>query len=114
MERLKEEIIMIETSLYSPKAPKIDGMPRGGSGDSSDLIIKYLDLQRQFKKKIAKSIVILQEIDNAIDTLPTGERYVIRLRFVEGLTVRETAEECNYSERQVLRYQKEAIKKICH
>ncbi len=112
-EKIEQELKELESRLYSPKAPSLDGMPKAsGVTGMDDLIIKYLDLQRKYKTRLGKMFQIFDEIDDEINSLPSAERYVIRCRFVLGLTVRQTAEEANYSERQVMRLQKMALSKL--
>lgn len=112
-ERTFEELKRIEDRLYSAKAPKLDGMPKGSSGgDMTDLIIKYLDLQEQFNNKMVKQMDIFAEIEGAILSLPANEREVIHLRYIDGLTISETATISNYSESQVKRLQRQGQEKL--
>lgn len=110
VEKINEELKEMESRLYSPKAPSLDGMPKAsGVTGMDDLIIKYLDLQRKYKRRMADMVKAFEEIDEEINLLPASERYVIRCRYVLGMTVREIAEELSYSERQVARIQKRAM-----
>lgn len=113
VEKINEELKEMESRLYSPKAPSLDGMPKAsGVTGMDDLIIKYLDLQRKYKRRMADMVKAFEEIDEEINLLPASERYVIRCRYVLGMTVKEIAEECHYSERQVIRIQKKGMSKL--
>ena len=113
VENINEELKELESRLYSPKAPSLDGMPKAsGVTGMDDLIIKYLDLQRKYEEKLSKMFKVFDEINEEINNLPTDERYIIRCRFVIGLTIRQTAAEASYSEAQVKRIQKRAMRKL--
>ena len=113
VENINEELKELEARLYSPKAPSLDGMPKAsGVTGMDDIIIKYLDLQRKYKEKLGKMMKAFEEINETIERLPEAERYVIRCRYVVGMTVKEIADECHYSERQVKRIQKKGMSKL--
>lgn len=53
---------------------------------------------------------LADSLEREINKLPDSRhRQVLRLRYIEGLTIEETAEQMGYSARQVDRLQKEAI-----
>lgn len=113
VEKISDELRELEAKLYSPKAPSMDGMPKAsGVTGADDLIIKYLDLQRKYEQKLGKMFKVFDEINEEINDLPADERYIIRCRFVLGLTIRQTALEANYSEAQIKRIQKRAMEKL--
>jgi RNA polymerase sigma factor (sigma-70 family) len=113
VEKIESELRELEARLYSPKSPNLDGMPKAsGLTGMDDLIIKYLDLQRKYEGRLGEMLRKFEEIDDEINNLPTDERYIVRCRFVLGLTIRQTAEEANYSEAQVKRIQKRALMKL--
>lgn len=113
VEKISDELRELEAKLYSPKAPSMDGMPKAsGVTGADDLIIKYLDLQRKYEHKLGKMFEVFDEINEEINDLPADERYIIRCRFVLGLTIRQTAIEANYSEAQIKRIQKRAMEKL--
>ena len=112
-EKIEEELKELESRLTSPKAPNLDGMPKAsGVTGMDDLIIRYLDLQQKYEEMVNKMFKTFDEINEEINGLPSDERYIIRCRFVLGLTIRETAEESNYSEAQVKRIQRRGMSKI--
>jgi RNA polymerase sporulation-specific sigma factor len=63
-------------------------------------------------KNTAESIVESISIADAIDQLPQRERTIINLRFFQGQTQMEIAEEIGISQAQVSRLEKYALKKI--
>ena len=53
---------------------------------------------------------LADSLEREINKLPDSRhRQVLRLRYIEGLTIEETAEQMGYSARQVDRLQKEAL-----
>ena len=53
---------------------------------------------------------LADSLEREINKLPDSRhRQVLRLRYIEGLTIEETAEQMGYSARQIDRLQKEAI-----
>lgn len=63
-------------------------------------------------KNTAESIVESISIADAIDQLPQRERTIINLRFFQGQTQMEIAEEIGISQAQVSRLEKSALKSI--
>ncbi len=53
-----------------------------------------------------------EHIAGLIDSLSEPYKSVLRLRFIEGKTVEDTAEELHYSYRWLLRLQKNALKML--
>lgn len=110
---MREQIEELEVRLYSAKHPSLTDMPKGGKPiDTADLIIKLVELKERYFDKLMDVTETHEKILDALDVLQDTERNVIRLRYIKGMTIRETAEELMYSERQVYRLQKSALKKI--
>lgn len=104
---------MLEVRIYSAKHPRIDDMPKGGKPvDMADLIVKLVELRDRYASKLMEVMEKHEEILNKVDELPLVERTVIKLRYIKGLTVKQTAEETRYSERQIIRIQRRAISKL--
>lgn len=111
-DQLEDQIKMLETKLYHPSAPKITGMPRGGQVDETDIIIKKLELQEKLKQKLIEIIDVTEQINAMLDKIPLTERQVLRCRYVFGMTIRQTAYELNYSERQIVNLTKQGFRAI--
>lgn len=110
IDQINDQIKEIETKLYSPKSPQITGMPKGGTFDETDVIIKYLELQKKAEQKLKKLMKQTVEINDALEKLPIIERQVLRYRYIFGLTIKGTAEAMSYSERQVVNLTNRGIK----
>lgn len=108
-----EQIKELESVMYDPSHPKWDTQPRSTvSHDLSDVMIRYLDLQKTYQEKLNHYLEISQEIDKAMEKLTLQEKQVLRARYIFGLSVSRTARQENYSERQVIRIVKRAKKKL--
>lgn len=109
---LARKIEQLATALYSLKSPSLDGMPRGGAVDKSarDDMIKRKDaLMRLYAKKVKQLDALLLAIEEAIAALPARERLLLRLHYVDGLTLEKAAERMHYSSRTVDRIHERAI-----
>lgn len=106
----------LESVLYGPKVPTLDGMPRGGSFDNSHVVDKMGDkhakLQKLYEEKVAELDRRIAEIEAAIEPLEPNERKLIRLHYIEGLTWEDVAVEMSYSWRHVHRIHGRALQKL--
>ena len=117
---LKEEIIDIisqikelESVMYDPSHPKLDTQPSSTvQTDLSDVLVRYLELQSNYKAKLSLFLKRTDEIDKAIDKLSLRERQIIRCRYIFGMSVSMTAKQENYSERQVMRLTKSGLNNL--
>lgn len=111
-DRLAAMIQDVEAVIYGPRSPKMDGMPRSGSGASSaveDAAIRHADLLARYQQKVAELSEALAEIETAIEVLEPRERTLIRLHYAQGLTWEEVCVAMNYSWRQVHRIHGRAL-----
>lgn len=106
----------IEAVMYGPKAVRMDGMPRGGSGGTggptAELATRHIDLVRQYTDKVTLLTERLAEIEQAIEVLEPRERTLIRLYYITGLTWEEVCIEMSYAWRQVHRIHAKALEKL--
>ena len=106
----------LESVLYGPKVPTIDGMPRGGSFDNSNKVDKIGDkhdkLQKLYEEKVAELDRRMADIEAAIEPLEPNERKLIRLHYFQGLNWEQVAVEMSYSWRHVHRIHGRIIAKL--
>ena len=109
--RIKE----IEDAMYCPRSQRLDGMPRGGSGENyireEQVDTKYA-LLAAYQKKGAELDRKLLVIEQAIEELEPRERWLVRLHYIDGLTWEQVAVEMDYSWRQVHRIHSDALDKL--
>lgn len=115
-DQLADMIDDIEAVMYGPKAVRLDGMPRGGSGGTggptAELATRHIDLVRQYTDKVTLLTDRLAEIEKAIEVLEPRERTLIRLHYIEGLVWEEVCIKMAYSWRQVHRIHAKALEKL--
>lgn len=106
-DKLRATIEELEADLYSPRGPRLDGMPRGGGVDKPDRTDVLLDRKDEvlntYKAKEKELTDAILEIEAAIETLEPLHRTLIRLYYVQALTWEQVCVEMNYSWRQIHR-----------
>lgn len=101
--------------MYGPRAQRLDGMPRSGSGENyvtEERIDRKDELLALYKEKEAELDEKLLIIERAIEKLEPRERRLVRLHYIDGLTWEQVAVEMTYSWRQVHRIHGEALEKL--
>lgn len=114
-DRLAAMIDELESTLYGPKAQRMDGMPRSGSRPGSaveDAALRQADLLARYRQKVAEWSQALEEIEAAIETLEPRERTLIRLHYAQGLTWEEVCVAMSYSWRQIHRIHSRALEAL--
>ena len=100
---VKEEIVFAMDAIQTPMS-----LQEPVYSDGEDAF--YLMDQVSDKKNREENWVEELALRAAIDKLGERERFIIRLRFFEGKTQMEVAEEINISQAQVSRLEKHALK----
>lgn len=115
-DKIKQQLDELETVLYGPKGQRLDGMPRGGSGNNRNIVDNLGDRHSELKKlyddKVAELEAKMLEIERAIEVLEPRERTLIRLHYFQGLTWEKVAVEINYSWAQTHRIHGKALEKL--
>lgn len=93
---LEEEKRRVLDGLLAP--PSGDGTPRGsGEHDRIGSAVARRDkYQRMIDRKLDKLIALRREIESAVAALPPKDRYLIRLRYIDGLRWEDVAAELHY------------------
>ena len=94
---LEEEKQRVLDRLLAPAAP--DGMPhaRGNQDSIGQAIARRDRYQRLIDNKLDELIALREEIERAIEGLPSQDRELIRLRYIEGFRWEEIAVKLHYS-----------------
>lgn len=112
---LLRKIGELEAVMYGPRAQKMDGMPRGGSGSSDvreeqmDRKAELLEMYRAKEAELGQQLLIIEQ---AIEKLASRERRLVRLHYIDGLTWEQVCVAMNYSWTQVHRFHREALAKL--
>jgi RNA polymerase sigma factor (sigma-70 family) len=103
LKQIEEKVETMESALYSPKIPRMTGMPSAaGNGNSKeDLAAKHIELLDYYRKKQQELYTEQIAIEKAIESLPYRERTLLRLYYIDGLTWEEVCVNINYSWRRV-------------
>lgn len=114
-DKLLRDIKELEVKLYGPTGQRLDGMPRGGSGNNDaldNLLDKKSKLERQYWEKVTALTEEIEAIESAIERLDPRERTLIRLYYINGLTWEQVAVEMSYSWRQVHNIHGKALEQL--
>ena len=110
---LRLEIERLRSSLQA--VPQLSDMPRGGAGEhdrTASTIAKIVDTEMILDGKINEYIIIRQQIEESIKTLPSNLRLLLRLRYIEGYRWEKIAVEMNYAWAQVHRLHGQALQTL--
>lgn len=103
LKQVEETVEAMKSALYSPKIPRITGMPAspGNKNSKEDLAAKHIELLDYYKRKKYELYTEQLAIEKAIESLPHRERTLLRLYYIDGLTWEEVCVNINYSWRRV-------------
>lgn len=96
------------------KSPKLDGMPRAGSGGGLENQVARIDaLQRKAEAARDKCLDMLEEIEGLIENLPEMEqRMVLKLRYIYGEPWERVAMEAHMSQSTAIRVHGAALNEL--
>lgn len=119
VQQLREQVKILESSLYSPKGQRFTSTPRVPSGDRSTMdgaVERHIKLDGHYREQLAEKEAQQLAIEQAIDSLEdTAERVVMRERYINGKgwpAVVRKLQEIGYSERSVYRLHGYALAKL--
>lgn len=117
--QLKEQLQVLESSLYSPKGQRFTSTPRVPSGDRSTMdgaVDRHLKLDRLYRDELAEKEARQFAIEQAIESLgDTAERVVMRELYIFGRSwpaVINKMQKMGYSERTTYRLHGYALLKL--
>lgn len=115
--RIEERLEELEAPLYDPRTPRLSGMPRSPStraGSAQErLADATIDLRATYLHQLARLREEAGRIETALDALqPQILADVLRLRYIDGLTIAETAEAMSYSTRNIDLLQRRALARL--
>lgn len=114
LRQIERKVESIETALYSPKIPRLTGMPTapGGGNTKEDLAAKHLELLEYYNTKKAELAAEQLSIELAIDALPYRERTLLRLYYIDGLTWEEVCVNMSYGWTQTHKIHGKALRML--
>ena len=110
LEKLKE----VEAIMTSPRAQKLDGMPRGGSGGDpmSALVAQHIALEERYKHQLWRLAAAQEAVETMIESLEPVERKLMRHRYIDGLSWERVCVAMSYSWRQTHNIHSAALDKL--
>lgn len=119
VQQLKEQLAVLESSIYSPKGQRFTATPRVPSGDRSTMdgaVDRHIRLYNKYATELAEKEAQQLAIEQAIDSLgDTPERVVMRELYIFGRrwpAVLCKMQSLGYSERTVYRLHGAALWKL--
>lgn len=119
VQQLRDQLAVLEGSMYSPKGQRFTSTPRAPSGGGStmeDVVARHMKLEELYRGKLAEQESRLLGIEGAIMSLSDpGERAVMRERYIVGQrwpAVVAKLQKQGLSERQVYRLHGYALAKL--
>jgi DNA-directed RNA polymerase specialized sigma subunit len=119
VQQLKEQLAVLESSLYSPKGQRFTSTPRVPSGDRSTMdgaVDRHIKLARMYREELAEKEAQQLAIEQAIQSLSDApERVVMRELYIAGKSwpaVINKMQKLGYSERTVYRLHGLALLKL--
>lgn len=116
VQQLKDQLVTLESSLYSPKGQRFTSTPRMPSGDRSTMdgaVDRHIKLEALYRENLAEKEAQQIAIEQAIMSLVNpAERVVMRERYIQGrgwsVIIRELAKQ-GICERDVYRLHGRAL-----
>lgn len=112
-EQIEAMLEEIEAAMSAPKVQRLDGMPRGGTPDGGSAIetlaAKHIELQQRYQEKLVALAAKQLEIEQDIEALPSREKMLLRLYYIQGKTWEQVCVEMSYCWRQVHRIHSSAL-----
>lgn len=112
--QLLRQIKTLEAEIYNAKPQQLSGMPGSGEVGRStetaalrrqELVGRYYDMAAELARRLTR-------IEEAVNSLQSIDRIVIRAHYVEGLTWEAVCQLTNYSWKHVHRIHARALKKL--
>lgn len=113
-EQLRQKLEELEAALYYPKIQRLTDMPTAHmeGNPQEELAIYHIELQSLYVAKIAELAAEQLAIEQAIDSLDSRERQLLRYRYIDGLKWEEVCEVMNYSWTQTHEYHGRALQQL--
>ena len=81
-------------------------------GKLGGIVAKIVDMQNEINKKLEQKYEIIKQVEAAIKKLPEREAYLIRQRYIKGVSWEQIAVDMDYSWRQIHNIHSRALKMI--
>lgn len=114
VKQLELRLEEMESTMYCPRIPGGDGMPRAsGVSDPTERIVQQKDaIWNQYTAKRERLTAMLVEIEDTMEVLTPTERMLVRYKYMDGLTWEEVCVAMAYSWAHIHRIHSAALIKL--
>lgn len=113
LEELRERIAELRSAIENPRATAPTGMPSAHNDKAAeDGVIRLVHLMTIYEGKVRELEWSAVRAEQAIASLPSLPRRVMRMVYVQGLSYSEVGRRIGYSTRQVKRIHDSALSKL--
>ena len=108
LRQLSEELYVVEHRLVGLKGTRFDAMPSGSGRDNRLFLIEK---KEQIEKKMSVYKALIDSVDERLNRLTKEEQDIIRLVYMENVSIRKIARTYYKSEPSVFRWINRMLKK---
>lgn len=113
LEELRERIAELRAAIENPRATAPTGMPSAHNDKAAeDGIVRLIHLMTVYEGKTRELEWDAVQTEQAIASLPSLPRRVMRMVYIQGLSYSEVGKRIGYSSRQVKRIHDSALAKL--
>lgn len=101
LEKLIQEYLDSSTTMKATRLAKLSAHGGKASNPMLAAIIMQENIAAVYSRKVEHLAAAMQRIETAIAALPSVERQLMRMRYIEGYTWAEVCERMSYSSQRV-------------
>lgn len=111
VENMEERLAVLKNRAIGVGAIVIDPTPKGSSqlNPKEQAYANYLAELDKYQRKVAEYAKKLNEVEQALETLKPLEREVVRLKYVDGMTLERIGDELGYSRANIKYHLRKAL-----
>lgn len=113
--QLQDQLRQLRQDAQAPRTSQLSAVPSGGSHGGSAVegaVVHLVDLERLYELKIDQLAALQLDVEQAINSLDSVERVLMRARYLDGLKWEEVCVVIGYSWQQTHRIHARALRKI--
>jgi RNA polymerase sigma factor (sigma-70 family) len=115
IESLNERIARLRSALESCTPKPLTKMPKGTpivQDRLAESVSKLVEMETELQHKLIDLTVLHEEVERWLDELPPTQALIIRLYYIEGLSLRKAAREAGYSYDRAKHIHSNVLKKL--
>ena len=114
-EQIREQLQRMESRMYSPRGQIFSSTPHSATGrgrSMEDLVAAHIRLTDKYKQRLYELESDRLRIENALDSLPSPERQVLRARYIDGLEWDDVCTRVRFSWAQTHRIHASGLRRL--